>query len=92
MHVGSQLEVHARINLGNLKTEDVEVQLSHGLVDNAGDIPHPAALPMHHNGTLHGSAMTFKGTIPCRASGHYGYAVAACCRTTPTWQTRSSLG
>ncbi len=75
MHVGSQLEVHAHINLGNLKTDDVEVQLFHGLVDNAGDIPHPAAQAMHHNGSHHGAAMVFKGTIPCRASGNYGYAV-----------------
>jgi len=75
MHVGSQLDVHARINLGNLKPEDVEVQLFHGLVDNAGDIPHPAALAMQHNGTPQGTALVFKGTIPCRASGNYGYAV-----------------
>src|SRR5439155_4289289 len=75
MHVGNQLEVNARINLGNLKPDDVEVQLFHGLVDNAGDIPHPAALPMSHNGSAPGNALVFKGTIPCRASGNYGYAV-----------------
>jgi starch phosphorylase len=75
MHVGSQLDVSARISLGTLTPDDVEVQLFHGLVDNAGDIPHPAALAMHHNGSLQGSSTVFKGTIPCRASGHYGYAV-----------------
>jgi starch phosphorylase len=75
MHVGNQLEVNARISLGNLKPDDVEVQLFHGLVDNAGDIPHPAALAMSHNGTAQGNALSFKGTIPCRASGNYGYAV-----------------
>jgi glycogen phosphorylase len=75
MHVGNQLEVNARISLGNLKPDDVEVQLFHGLVDNAGDIPHPAALAMSHNGAAQGNALSFKGTIPCRASGNYGYAV-----------------
>jgi starch phosphorylase len=75
MHVGSQLDVHARINLGNIKPDDVEVQLFHGLVDNAGEIPHPAAVSMHHNGAMQGTGLVFKGTIPCRASGHYGYAV-----------------
>jgi starch phosphorylase len=75
MHVGNQLEVNARISLGNLKPDDVEVQLFHGLVDNAGDIPHPAALAMSHNGAAQGNSLVFKGTIPCRASGNYGYAV-----------------
>jgi starch phosphorylase len=75
MHVGNQLEVNARISLGNLKPDDVEVQLFHGLVDNAGDIPHPASLAMSHNGAAQGNALSFKGTIPCRASGNYGYAV-----------------
>ncbi|MCI0681087.1 MAG: alpha-glucan family phosphorylase [Gemmataceae bacterium] len=75
MHVGNQLDVHARINLGNLKPDDVEVQLFHGLVDNAGEIPHPAAAAMHHNGAIQGTGLVFKGTIPCRASGNYGYAV-----------------
>lgn len=75
MHVGSQLNVHARINLGDLKPDDIEVQLFHGLVDNAGEIPHPAALAMHHNGPAQGAAIVYQGTIPCRASGNYGYAV-----------------
>jgi starch phosphorylase len=30
---------------------------------------------MHHNGAMQGTGLVFKGTIPCRASGHYGYAV-----------------
>ncbi len=75
MHVGNQLEVQARINLGNVKPDDVEVQLVHGLVDNAGEIPHPAAVSMNSNGAPQGSSMIYKGVIPCRASGNYGYAV-----------------
>ncbi|MCS7046892.1 MAG: alpha-glucan family phosphorylase, partial [Gemmataceae bacterium] len=75
MHVGSQLEVLARINLGNIKPDDVEVQLFHGLVDNAGDIPKPYAQPMQHNNAMLGSALVYKGTIPCRSSGNYGFAV-----------------
>jgi starch phosphorylase len=51
------------------------VQLFHGVVDNAGEIPHPAALPMSHNGAVQGTALVYKGTIPCRLSGQYGYAV-----------------
>jgi starch phosphorylase len=75
MHVGNQLDVSARINLGSLTPDDVEVQLFHGVVDNAGEIPHPAAVPMSHNGSVQGASLVYKGTIPCRSSGQYGYAV-----------------
>src|SRR5207237_810795 len=75
MHVGAQLEVRARINLGSLSPDDVEVQLFHGVIDNMGEIPQPRTASMSANGEHHGSSWLFKGQIPCRASGHYGYAV-----------------
>lgn len=75
MRVGAQLEVQAKINLGPLTPEDVEVQLFHGVVDNLGEIPTPNTAVMMTNGSNQGTAWTFKGTIPCRASGQYGYAV-----------------
>ena len=41
MHVGGELEVKARVNLGSFSPDDVEVQLFHGLVDSLGEIPQP---------------------------------------------------
>ncbi|MCI0638212.1 MAG: alpha-glucan family phosphorylase [Gemmataceae bacterium] len=75
MRVGAQLDVQARISLGPLTPDDVEVQLFHGIVDNQGEIPRPATAGMSHNGHPSGSSWVFTGTIPCRTSGHYGYAV-----------------
>jgi starch phosphorylase len=76
MHVGSELKVKARVQLGGFSPEDVEVQLFHGLVDSFGEIPHPRTVTMSHNGPpAAGSAWQFSGTIPCRSSGQYGYAV-----------------
>ncbi|MBI1917043.1 MAG: alpha-glucan family phosphorylase [Planctomycetes bacterium] len=78
MHVGSALEVTARVNLGPLGPDDVEVQLFHGLVDSLGDIPAPATVSMSHNGARakkDGNVWIFHGTIPCRTSGQHGYAV-----------------
>ncbi len=75
MHVGAQLEVKARVNLGSLSPEDVEVQLFHGLVDSFGDIAHPGTVPMSPNGARDGHVLTFKGHIPCRSSGQHGFAV-----------------
>jgi starch phosphorylase len=75
MHVGAELEVKARVNLGPLTPEDVEVQLFHGVVDSLGEIPSPLTVTMSHNGAQDGNSWLFKGTIPCRSSGQHGYAV-----------------
>lgn len=76
MHVGNQMEVQARINLGGLAPDDVDVQLYHGVVDNLGEITKPSAVPMSHNGhPQSGTSWMFKGNIQCRASGQYGFAV-----------------
>jgi glycogen phosphorylase len=76
LHVGAELLVEARVQLGHLSPDDVQVQLFHGLVDNLGEIPHPATVLMHINGAApEGGAWLFEGTIPCRASGQHGYAV-----------------
>src|SRR5262249_55918781 len=75
MHVGAELEVKARVNLGSLSPDDVEVQLFHGVVDSLGEIPTPNTVTMSHNGVHEGSSWQYAGTIPCRSSGQHGYAV-----------------
>jgi starch phosphorylase len=75
MQVGAELEVKAKVNLGALKPDDVEVQLFHGVVDSLGEIPHPRTVRMSTNGAHDGSQWTFQGRIPCRSSGQHGYAV-----------------
>jgi starch phosphorylase len=75
MHVGSQLAVKARVNLGPLTPDDVEVQLYHGLVDSMGEIPRAETVRMSHNGRPEGGRWVFTGTIPCRSSGQHGFIV-----------------
>ena len=76
MHVGGELEVKARVNLGGFTPDDVEVQLFHGLVDSLGEIPNPRTVTMSHNGDHAGQhAGSSHGTIPCRSSGQHGFAV-----------------
>ena len=75
MHVGAEFEVAARINLGTLSPDDVEVQLFHGIIDNAGEIPLPATLAMSTNGAASGAHWVYKGKIRCHSSGHYGFTV-----------------
>jgi starch phosphorylase len=75
MHVGGDLQVKARVNLGALNPNDVEVQLFHGPVDSLGEIAVPRTAAMSHNGTHEGSAWVYHGNIPCRSSGQHGFAV-----------------
>jgi starch phosphorylase len=76
MHVGTELRVKARVHLGGLAPDDVEVQLFHGVVDSLGEIPSPRTVAMSHNGApKDGSAWVYSGVIPCRSSGQHGFAV-----------------
>jgi starch phosphorylase len=75
MQVGGHLDVQARVHLGNLSPDDVQVQLFHGPVDNQGEIPAPSTIVMSRDGSAQGSAWIFQGRIPSRSSGHHGYAV-----------------
>jgi starch phosphorylase len=74
LHVGAEMDVKAKVNLGNIAPDDVEVQLFHGVVDSLGEIPNPLTVRMSHN-SQEGAAWTFQGKIACRASGQHGYAV-----------------
>jgi len=75
MHVGAELRVKARVHLGSLAPDDVQVQLFHGVVDSLGEIPNPATVTMSHNGTPEASIWQFTGDISCRSSGQHGYTV-----------------
>jgi starch phosphorylase len=75
MHVGAELEIKAKVNLGGFSPNDVEVQLFHGIVDSLGDIPAPRTVTMSHNGAHDGNSWVFSGTIPCRTSGQHGFSV-----------------
>jgi starch phosphorylase len=75
MQVGGALDVNAKVHLGGISPDDVEVQLFHGNVDSLGEIPNPRTVAMGHNGHREGNSWIFSGTIPCRSSGQHGYAV-----------------
>jgi starch phosphorylase len=75
LHVGAELAVKARVNLGGFSPDDVEVQLFHGVVDSLGEIPNPRTVRMSHNGVKEGNHWLFQGHITCRASGQHGFAV-----------------
>jgi starch phosphorylase len=75
IHVGGQLVVKARVQLGPLSPRDVRVQLYHGVVDNQGEIPRAEMVEMSAAGKPDSGAWVFEGAINCRSSGQYGYTV-----------------
>ena len=75
LHVGGELHIKARIHLGALKPDDVQVQLFHGLVDNNGTIPQPSTALMTVQSGPDGGNWHYEGKILCQSSGQYGYSV-----------------
>jgi starch phosphorylase len=76
IHVGNELHVKARVQLGNLTPQDVQVQLFYGRVDASEDIPVPETIPMTPQGNQPDAGhWLYAGTIPCRTSGQHGYAI-----------------
>jgi starch phosphorylase len=75
VRVGAELKVRARVNLGPLTPNDVQVQLFHGVLDSFGEVAHPHTAPMATDGAAHSSSYDYAGTIACTASGQYGFAV-----------------
>jgi starch phosphorylase len=72
--VGTCLNVKARVRLGSLTPDDVQVELFHGSLSSKGEIVSGERTTMTPNGNGDG-VTTFQGCIPCKMSGRYGYAV-----------------
>jgi glycogen phosphorylase len=80
LHVGGELDVTARVRLGPLRPEDVEVQIYHGPVDSLGDIADPQTVAIEPKFPPEPSAngdgvWIYRGRIPCRSSGQHGFNV-----------------
>lgn len=79
MPVGQEVEVLARVNLGSLSPEDVTAEAYYGRLDRNDDFADRETAVMEaveSDGGLH----TFRGRIPCRNTGRFGYTV----RVTPS--------
>ncbi|WP_370290120.1 alpha-glucan family phosphorylase [Nocardioides sp.] len=73
--VGAQLTVHAYVALGDLRPEDVAVQVVHGRVDAEDDL-----VAAHVSGTelvesYEGGRHRFDAAVPLERSGPFGYTV-----------------
>jgi starch phosphorylase len=75
LRVGSEFPVKVRVDLGSVDPGDVEVQLCHGVLDAMGEIADARSTPLRPEPSRNGSAVLFSGSVPCRASGQFGFTV-----------------
>jgi starch phosphorylase len=75
LKVGDQLQVEARIHLGELKPTDVKVELFHGTLDANGLIVNGKANTMLIAQSKGDGCYVFAGGISCSTSGRHGYAL-----------------
>jgi starch phosphorylase len=75
LKVGDQLQVQAKVHLGELKPTDVAVELFYGPLNAEGLIVQGQALPTLIAQSKGKGNFVFAGAIACHTSGRHGYAL-----------------
>ncbi len=71
--VGETIPVKVRVQLGSIRPDEVEVQLCYGLIDAMGEVAEPKVMALTAAGG--DRVTTFAGSVPCTASGQFGFGV-----------------
>jgi starch phosphorylase len=72
--LGEDLEVKVRIQLGGIREEEVVVDLCHGRIEDDSDaMTKRSVTTMVSAGKESDGVWLFKGIVPCRETGIYGY-------------------
>lgn len=73
--VGAVLRVQAKVHLGGLSTDDIEVQIYHGPLDSHWNIQDFHTVPMIPKKEESGRNWIYEGDVSCSASGRHGYKI-----------------
>ncbi len=73
--VGSRVRVEALVDLGDLRPEDVQVELYFGNLNPSGEIAEGAALPMSVAEKREKNLYLYQGFVLCLKSGQFGFTV-----------------
>jgi starch phosphorylase len=73
--VGKEARVQARILLGQLKPEDVWVDLYYGPIDPDGDLIKALTEPMSTDGASAENEHLYRATVPFKESGKFGFVL-----------------
>jgi starch phosphorylase len=72
--LGADRAISAAVVLGQLRPEDVSVELVHGPVGPNDELASPVVTPMRHVAVEDGRHR-YEGSFVCERSGRYGYTV-----------------
>lgn len=75
LQVGSLVNVRAKVLLGDIKPEDVAVELYYGRLDPHGQLSEGNSEGMTCREHLQNGTFQFEGQIPCHRSGQQGFAI-----------------
>jgi starch phosphorylase len=75
LKVGGEFRVHATVDLGSLKPDDVSVEVYAGSLDAAGQIREGVTSKMVVAETPSDGTHLYAAMLPCRSSGRHGFAV-----------------
>jgi len=71
--LGNSIPITARVDLGDLETDDVAVEGYFGALDSTGVIQGGECVPLKHVNALGGSVHQYEGWIECRFCGRHGF-------------------
>ncbi|TVQ22973.1 MAG: glycosyltransferase family 1 protein [Spirochaetaceae bacterium] len=75
LNVGDDVELQTRIHLGDLKPDDVTVELYHGPMSTLDEIAAPTRTPMTAKGAGDNGTYAFTAVIRCTTAGRQGLSV-----------------
>jgi glycogen phosphorylase len=73
--LGTTVGIRAFVTLGELSTDDVDVEVLHGRVDSTDEITEPARASLTLAETYEGSRHRFEGELNLDRTGPFGYTV-----------------
>jgi starch phosphorylase len=75
IRVGEQIPIQAEIQLGQLRSDDISVEIFFGVLNSKGELEKGTYSRMVPEKKCADGACVFKGSIPCTTSGLHGFAV-----------------
>ena len=73
--LGQERHVAVTVDLGSLGADDVAVQVLHGPVGAADEIPQPDVITLTHAGVDDAGRARYEGHFRCARAGRYGFTV-----------------
>ncbi len=74
MHVGESVKIEVVMKLGQISPDDISVDIYYGRVDSKAEFKDRSTIPLRDFSSS-GNLAVFRGEIPCREVGRFGFRV-----------------